>query len=81
MHTLETYGQVMITPQLILNFTTRWNRVVSFMPLPLYLKERGPNTHSILGWVGPTVLHYMLHNDTIDTMLNTYRGAAGKVQD
>ena len=31
-HTMETYGQVMITPQLILNFTTRWNRVVSFRP-------------------------------------------------
>jgi hypothetical protein len=35
---------------------TRWRWVVSFTPRPLYLRERGPGTHWIGGWVGPRAI-------------------------
>jgi hypothetical protein len=36
-----------------LDLGTSWRRVVSFMPLPLYPRERDPGTHFIGGWVDP----------------------------
>jgi hypothetical protein len=37
----------------ILDLGTRWRRVISFTPLPLYLAERVLGTHSIGSWVVP----------------------------
>jgi len=38
----------------ILNIDTRWKSMVSFTAWPLYpLRDKGPRTHSIGGWVGP----------------------------
>jgi len=37
----------------ILHLSIKWIRVVSFMPQPLYLRERAPGIHWIGGWVGP----------------------------
>jgi hypothetical protein len=41
-HTMKTYwGSGGIAPR-ILNFSTRWRRVVSFTPRPLYLRGKSP---------------------------------------
>jgi hypothetical protein len=36
-----------------LDLGTNWRWVVSFTPLPLYPRERAPDTHFIGGWVDP----------------------------
>jgi hypothetical protein len=33
--------------------STSWRRVVSFMPRPLYARERAPGSNWIGGWVDP----------------------------
>jgi hypothetical protein len=40
---------------IILNLGTRWRRIVSVTPRPLYPGERNPGTHWIGGWVGSKV--------------------------
>jgi hypothetical protein len=37
----------------ILDLGTRWKGVVSFMPLPLYPREKAAGTHWMGGWEGP----------------------------
>jgi hypothetical protein len=37
----------------ILNLYTRWRRVISFMPWPLYPQERASSVFSLGNWFGP----------------------------
>jgi hypothetical protein len=37
----------------ILDFGSRWRRVISFTPRSLYPRGKSPGTHRIRGWVGP----------------------------
>jgi hypothetical protein len=46
------WGSGSIAPH-ILDLGTSWRHVVSFMPQPLYPRERTPGMHWIGGWVGP----------------------------
>jgi hypothetical protein len=39
----------------ILDLSTRWRWVVSFMPWPLYPREIAPGTYRIGGWVGSRI--------------------------
>jgi hypothetical protein len=48
----DVWGSGCIDPR-VLNFSTSWRWVFSFMSLPLYQWERAPGTHWIGGWVGP----------------------------
>jgi hypothetical protein len=48
---MKAYGGVDAQSHIFL--TSALVGVVSFTPLPLYLRERAPGTHWIGGWVGP----------------------------
>jgi hypothetical protein len=52
-HTMKMYWRSGGITPCILDLSTRWRWVVSFMPQPLYPRERVPGTHCIGGWVGP----------------------------
>jgi hypothetical protein len=55
-HAMKAYwGSGGISPR-ILDLSTRWRRVVSFVLRPLYPQGKNPlsPTHLIGGWVGPT---------------------------
>jgi hypothetical protein len=50
---MKTYwGSGDIVPR-ILNLGTKWNCMVSFMPVRFTTGDRAPVTHWIGGWVGP----------------------------
>jgi hypothetical protein len=61
-HAMKTYcGSGGIAPR-ILNLGSRWKRVVSFTPRPLYFMLRALGTHWIGGWMSPRA--------GLDTMAN-----------
>jgi hypothetical protein len=56
----------------ILELGTRWRWVVSFIPRPLYPRERAPGNHWIGGWVGPrAVLNTAMVKRTIPSQEST----------
>jgi hypothetical protein len=50
---MKTYWESGGIAPRILDLGTRGRLVVSFTLLPLYPRERDPDTHRIGGWVGP----------------------------
>jgi hypothetical protein len=56
----------------ILDLSTRWRWVVSFMPQLLYPRERTPGTNWIGGWVGPKAGLDMVVKRKIPSLTGTH---------
>jgi hypothetical protein len=49
---LSLFNFLSITPSRSIELGTRWRRVVSLTPRPLYLLRKLPDSHRTGGWVG-----------------------------
>jgi hypothetical protein len=51
-HTMKTYGGVEVWLHAFFDLGTRWKRMISFTPRPLYPQEKVPDTP---GWAPETI--------------------------